>query len=186
MTQAEIWRCRLLVKRFFETFIVQRFYLSYQNFNGGSFLKDCMKGNAPFSNADSLPITSDMEVSFAEHHSAISNLNTPEWPFSHFTCMTGIGNSSFDPQGFATAIAMLPTHITFSFLSAVIRVRLENMHCTCITKCLLIPFSVLNYGKYFLNAWSPVRKSKKNHMHFCPESMISLLLIYRHRIATVL
>lgn len=42
----------------------------------------------------------------------------------------GISNSIFDPLGFSKAIAMLPTHITFSFLSAVIIEHLET--CTAL------------------------------------------------------
>lgn len=102
--------------------------------------------------------------------------------------MTGIGNSRFDPQGFSRAIAALPTHIILLVLSAIVTKLWKNMHCTCLTKFLLIHFFKL--WKLFSRCLVII----KNHLpctdnylniHFCLRNEISLLLFYRHRTATV-
>lgn len=100
--------------------------------------------------------------------------------------MTGIGNSN--PQGFSRTIAVLPTHIILLLLSTAITELWKNMHCTCLTKCLLI---------HFFKLWRLSFRclvTIKNHLsrthnflniHFCLQSEIPLLLFYRHNTATV-
>lgn len=160
----------------------------YPNSDRDSLLPDCIKGNAPFPKNDLLLITSDLQVAFAEHHSAPSNLDTP----GDLSVISFVWWESAIPGLIPKAFPGQLLHCPLTLFSYCSLLSLQSSGRTC-TALVWGHFLLIGFFKIMetifkilghLNQHLTCTDNYLNN-HFCLQSEIPLLLFHRHRTATV-